>query len=196
MIIDDGTGSGKKAKVDDENRLHTSSVGETELEFEALIGNAYNVNTGLVTLTNAGVNNGVVYYKNTGDADMIIAEILIILGTSTGGTGDGTITVYRNPTTGTLISGAVAVESNVNRSFKSFNALEIDAYKGATSTTVTNGEVFGTTVRSGAAVINFTSSPILLGKGNSLAITYSPPSGNTSQSIRVATTIYIKTTSI
>ncbi len=196
MIIDDGTGSGNKSKVDSDNRLHTNAITRTELELAVLLGNAFNVNTGLITLTNAGVNNGIVYYKNTGNEDLIISEILIIIGSSTGGSGDGTINVYKNPTTGTLISGTLAVESNVNRNFSNFKSLSADLYKGATATTVTNGDVFGSTVRNGSSVINFTSSPISLGKGNSLAITYSPPAGNTSQSIRIATTIFIRTNEI
>lgn len=196
MILQDGTGSGNQAKIDNNNRLFTNAIIRTELEQAVLLGNAFNVNTGNITLTNAGVNNGIAYYKNTGNDDLIITEILIILGTSTGGSGDGTITVYRNPTTGTLISGALAVESNVNRSFSSFTSLEADLFKGGTGVTVTDGEVFGTTTRNSSAVINFTSSPIYLKKGNSLAISYNPPSGNSSQSIRVATTIFIRTNEI
>jgi len=196
MIIDDGTGKGNKAKIDSNNRLYTNAVTREEVELSIFLGNGYNINTGLVDITNAGVDNGIWYLKNNGSDDVVIHEILIILGTSTGGTGDGTLKVFRNPTAGTLISGALAVEANVNRNFASSNALDVTTYKGATAATVTDGATFGSTNRSGTAVINFTSTPLLLKNGNSIGITWAAASGNTSQSVRIATTAFVRTNDI
>jgi hypothetical protein len=196
MILDDGTGTGAKAKIDQDNRLYTNTVARNEVEQAILLGNGYNINTGLVDITNAGVDNAVWYFKNNGASDIIIYEILIILGTSTSGVGDGTLKVFRNPTGGTIISGALAVEANVNRNFASANTLDVTTFKGATASTLTGGDTFGSTNRSGTAVINFSSTPLLIKKGNSIGITWSAATSNTSQSVRIATTAFVRTNEI
>ena len=103
MIIDDGTGSGYKAKVDSDNRVHTNAISREEVVQSVFLGNGYNINTGAVTITNDTTDNAIFYLKNNGNDDLIVHEILIILGTSTGGVGDGTLKVFRNPTGGTII---------------------------------------------------------------------------------------------
>ena len=194
--IIDGTGKGNLVKVDSDHRLYTNSVTRPEVELAIFLGNGYNINTGLVNITNAAIDNAVFYLSNNGSEDVIVHEILIILGTSTGGTGDGTLKVFRNPTGGTIIASALAVEANVNRNFASSNALQALAYKGATTETVTGGDTLGSTNRSGAAVVNFTSTPLVLKTGNSMGITWAAATGNTSQSIRVATTAFVRTNEI
>jgi sRNA-binding regulator protein Hfq len=194
--IQDGTGKGNLAKVDSNQRLYTNAVTREEVELSIFLGNGYNINTGLITITNAGVDNGVWYLKNNGTDDVVIHEMLIILGTSTGGVGDGTLKVFRNPTTGTLISGALAVEANVNRNFSSSNAMEVLTYKGVTAATVTDGTTLGSTNRSGASVINFTSTPFILKTGNSIGVTWAAATSNTSQSVRIATTAFVRTNDI
>jgi len=196
MILQDGTGKGFSAEVDSDNRLHTNSITRVEVNQSIFLGNGYNINTGLVDITNSGVDNAVWYLKNDGEDDVVVQEILIILGTSTGGSGDGTLKVLRNPTGGTIVSGALAVEANVNRDFSSSNLLDVTTYKGATGATLTGGTTLGSTNRAGSAVVNFTSTPFLLAKGNTIGITWAASSGNTSQSVRIATTAFIRTKSI
>ena len=196
MIIDDGTGKGISAKVDSDYRLYTNAVTREEVQLSVYLGSGFNINTGLVDVTNAGVDNAIWYLKNDGSEDVVIYEILIILGTSTGGVGDGTLKVIRNPTGGTIVSGALTVEANVNRNFSSSNALEVITYKGATGSTLTGGDTLGSTNRNGASVINFTSTPFLLKTGNTVGVTWSAATGNTSQSVRIATTVFIRTNDI
>jgi len=196
MIIDDGTGSGYKAKVDSDNRVHTNAISREEVVQSVFLGNGYNINTGAVTITNDTTDNAIFYLKNNGNDDLIVHEILIILGTSTGGVGDGTLKVFRNPTGGTIISGASAVEANVNRNFSTSNSLSVDAFKGATGSTLTGGNTLGSTNRSGESVINFTSTPFLLKKGNTMGITWAAAPSNTSQTVRIATTLFIRTNEI
>ncbi len=57
MILDDGTGQGYSAKVDSNKRLYTNSVSREEVEQSIMLGNGYNINTGLVNITNAGIDN-------------------------------------------------------------------------------------------------------------------------------------------
>ena len=64
--IQDGTGSSKKVKVSISNKLFTESVIRSEREEEALLGEAYIVGTGFVTLTSA-TQSSVLYFKNNED---------------------------------------------------------------------------------------------------------------------------------
>ncbi len=57
--IKDGTGTGKKVKVDAQNRLHTHSVTEGLVEHASSNGNSYNINTGTMTLT-TGKESGLI----------------------------------------------------------------------------------------------------------------------------------------
>jgi hypothetical protein len=50
------------------------------------------------------------------------------------------ITIVRNPTAGTVISDAAAVDMNQNRNFGSSETLTVDAYKGAEGKTLTGGD--------------------------------------------------------
>jgi len=196
MILDDGTGTGVSAKVDSNKRLYTNSVTREEVELAVFLGNGYNINTGLIDITNAGVDNALWYLKNDGSSDVVIYEILIILGASTGGVGQGTLKVFRNPTGGTIVSGALSVEANVNRNFASSNALDVTTFKGATASTLTGGVTLGSTNRDTASVINFTSTPFLLKTGNTVGITWAAATSNTSQSVRIATTAFVRTNDI
>lgn len=196
MILNDGTGTGFTAKIDSDNRLHTNTVAREEVEQGVLLGNAYNINTGAVVITNAGIDNAIWYLKNDSSNDLILYEILIILGEPTGGVGDGTLKVIRNPTGGTIISTATPVEANVNRNFGSSNVLDVTTYKGATASTITGGDILGTTNRSTSSVINFTSTPFVLKAGNTIGISWSAATGNTSQNVRIATTAFVRTNEI
>ena len=154
----DGTGKGYEAKVDSDYRLTVSSV-QRELSSEASrLGRNYNVNTGTITLTTAN-KSAVAYIKNNDDLNYIIKEIIVILGASTGGTGDLTVDLIQNPTQGTIVSGATDMDIIANRNFGStrpFNAL---AYKGAEGNTMTDGVDFSSTTRSVNHAFNSQSHP-------------------------------------
>jgi hypothetical protein len=188
--IGDGSGFDYRAKVDSRNRIFTDSISREQLEYAILTGNGYNVSTGNITLTTDG-NSAIGWFKYTGKFALVIKEILVILGASTNGTGNGTITILKNPTTGTIISNAVPVSAASNRDFSSFNQLPALAYKGAEGDTFTDGDTFAVTGRDGSAqIVSFDAAPIVLKKGNSIGIKYTPPSGNTSQNVIVAGTVY------
>jgi len=188
--IEDGSGYEYRAKVDSRNRLFTDSISREQLEYAVLDGNGYNVSTGSMVLSTDS-NSAVGWFKYTGKYTLVIHEILVILGDSTGGTGVGVITILKNPSEGTIIDNEIPVSAASNRDFSSFNQLPAAAYKGAEGYTFTNGDNFAITSRSGSAqVVSFDAAPIVLRKGNSIGIKYTPPSGNTSQNIIVAGTVY------
>ena len=192
----DGTGAEYQARVDDRNRLWTDSVSRTQLEYAILRGRGYNISTGSMTLTTDSAS-AVGYFKYTGNFSIVIKEILVILGDSTGGSGVGLITLLKNPTAGTIVTNAVPVSAASNRDFSSSVVLPAVAYKGAEGDTFTDGETFAITSRNTSAqIVNFDAAPIVLRKGNSIGIKFQPASGNTSQSIIVAGTVFEETVDI
>jgi hypothetical protein len=80
VLIEDGTGSGKTVKIDNENHMHVSSVSSTEGAFvNREHGNAYII-FGAITGDKQNPSDDltspcVFYIKNTSDDDMIITDI-------------------------------------------------------------------------------------------------------------------------
>lgn len=192
MIIENGVGSSQKLRVNDNNEAHTYSVTVTEEEFSNKRGDAYNINTGLITLTDA-VDTPVLYIKNNENRNLIIKAEVFGLGTSTGGTATETvdITVVRNPTAGTTISNANNVDINSNRNYGSSNVLSADVYKGATGETITDGDdhlfIFSPDFSRVFATINE-----IIPQGKSIAVKIQAPTSNTSMPVYVAAICYLE----
>jgi hypothetical protein len=135
--IKDGTGDKYSAKVDSDNRLRVQAVSECETLDAANKGDAYNLNTGLISITGDAT---LIYFKNTdADNDFIITGIA--LGSFEGicHSDDPYITLVRNPIAGDLISDGTAVAMNQNRNFGSSNTLTANIYKGKVGGTLTGG---------------------------------------------------------
>lgn len=171
------------------NRLLVTATSSDESKQAALDGGAFNINTGNITLTNAA-KSAVLYFKNNGDVDLIIDTLFYILGTSTGGAGNFFIEVVRNPTTGTIITNAIPVSININRNFGSNNVISGTAYKGATGYTFTDGsDAIGTLLISPTTLVVAPGS-IILKKGSSIGVNMTPATGNTSQVVQFALSVY------
>ena len=196
-ILEDGKGSGKKAGIDNVNRLLTRAVTLEEKDLSASTGDKYNINTGDITLTDATITS-VLYIKNNEDRDLVITGLIYNLGNSTGGSGDGVIDVYRNPTAGTIVTDAVAVDVgtgvSANQNFGSNKTLTVDAYKGDTAdNNFTDGSVtIYTRLSSAAGRTVIALGAIVLPKGSSIGISYTPPASNTSQTIQIAAACYLR----
>jgi hypothetical protein len=135
-IIRDGSGSGNYAKVDKTNRISTRAITEPQEVHAAELSNAYNINTGLITVSGDAT---LIYFKNNEEQNYIIKAIA--LGSFEGivHSDDPYITLVRNPTGGDLISDQSAVSMNVNRDFGSNKTLSADVYKGKVGGTLTGG---------------------------------------------------------
>lgn len=179
--IIDGTGTGHKQKVDSNNRAHTFSVSQTIAEAAAREGDSYNINTGTINLTTAN-KSCVLYLKNNGNIYLAILTIGFLLGNSSGGTGDLTLSVTKNPTTGTIISGASPVLTNENKNAGSSQTLDVDTYKGAEGTNTTNGvdDWFYTLLAGGARPYVINTGSLVIPKGSSISISVTPQASNTS----------------
>jgi hypothetical protein len=144
VTIKDGS-TGTVAEVTSKKQLKTQAVTISETQAATEAGYAYNINTGDIGYTSSN-ESGFLYFKNdeapiNGQSDFVIDAVAI--GADTLGTVDSQIkiSVYANPTGGTLISGALPVEMNANRNFGSSNQLASTslAYKGVEGATVTGG---------------------------------------------------------
>lgn len=188
MRIDDGTGVGYEAKVDSNNRLFVDSVSVSGITnaTSSAVADSYNLNTGLITLTTAG-ESGLMYTKNNEDRDLNISGIVVIMGPSTSGatTDTSRMRMYRNPTTGTLISTALAADTNSNRNFGSSKALTADVYKGAEGNTITDGVVHIESLISPGNRVFFGIEEVLT-KGNSIAVSLEPNDSNSNMKVMVA----------
>lgn len=193
-VIIDGTGTGKQAKVNLNNRLLIQGIIEEETQHAAETGDKYNINTGDITLTSC-CESSVLYVKNNEDADLIVTTIILNLGASTCGSGDWKVGVYRNPTAGTVVSDASNVAMNSNQNFGSSNTLTVDAYKGAEGKTLTDGCLSIESRVSGGRLV-LALGAIVIPKTKSIGVKITPQSSNTSATINAALACYLRTQDI
>tara|TARA_R110000772_G_C13087319_1_gene418139 strand:- start:64 stop:651 length:588 start_codon:yes stop_codon:yes gene_type:complete len=191
--ITDGGGKGYSAEVDSENRLRVFSIAEPEVFNASSLGNSYNFNTGVINLTSAS-KSAVFYIKNNGDSDLIITQLFYLIGNSTAGTGDVLVTVLRNPTTGTIISNAVAMEMDgVNRNFGSSKNLTTDSYKGAEASTFTNGDkIIESIIDQSPTRVTVEVGGLVVPRGTSIGIDITPATSNSSLDVEFAASVYIR----
>lgn len=179
-----------KAKVNLSQRLATSATSRSAAKQSVLLSDSFNIISGSVSLTSAS-ESGVFYLKNNENRDLIIEFADIDLGPSTGASaGEPIIKFIKNPTTGTLISNATAADINSNQNFSSSRVLTVDAFKGVEGATVTDGTDhslrFTRSDRESELVLD-----ILLEKGDSLAVTILPETGNTAMNVLVVMRAYL-----
>ena len=185
--IQDGTGSKRKVKVSNANRLYAESVIRTEREEESLLGEAYIVGSGFVTLTGTSTS-AVLYLKNNEDSDLVITRFLIGVKKSSGGT-ENFITgiIYQNPTS--MVSGTTnpLIINNVN--FGSSNTINSDSEIGQQGALLAGGSAYLATV---LPTENLTSedAATILPKGSSIGVFITPPPGNTSINVSVGINLH------
>jgi len=183
---------GTAAWVDTEHRILANAISETASSKASDDGDAYNINTGDIVLTNASEST-VLYVKNNEDRDLIITDVIFLIGNSTGGTGDLLAAIFRNPTAGTTVTNANDTEMKSNKNYGSTNVLLADAYKGAQGETLTDGEIsFRSRLNGAAKQYGISTGDIILPKGISIGIKITPQSSNTSTTLEVALACYLR----
>lgn len=179
-IIDDGSGSGRSARVGSANRVHTHSLSATVLDVAAMRGDVFDINSDLITLTTAN-ESGVLYLKNNENEDISLIITEVNLGTSAGGSGENIIKGIFNITGGTLLSNAVDANIN-NRRIGDTSAVTVDAYQGVEGDTVVGGTAISRPL-GGSAKLD---TEYIIPKGNSIAVSITPPVGNTSMRMQIS----------
>ena len=162
----DGTGTGYKMRVGSDNRAQTRAIIEEEVIHNSELGNSYNFNTGLISIT---ADATLMYFKNNSDDSFIITDVA--LGSFDGIThsNDPYITLVRNPTGGDLITDATAISLNQNRNFGSSKTADANIYKGKVGGTLTGGNDIAILQATGGSR-SFYGINFLLPKGSSLGI--------------------------
>lgn len=170
LRVKDGSGAAFTAKVDSDNRLHTRSVSLSLDAQRSREGDGYNLNTGTIALSD-GTESSVMYLKYTGTKRFHITRLVYAFGTLSGTVSDSiTMFVKQNPTAGTVVSDATAVDMNGNRDFSNANELSADIYKGGQGKTLTDGTNVLLFYASGGTR-SITPVDILLSPGNSIGLT-------------------------
>lgn len=168
--IQDGTGRGFLARVDNENRLLTRASVQSEFDKSTSLGSAFNINTEFITITNA-TETPLLYIKNEDDFDLIVEAWFVGTDVAIGtATRQSIMRVHANPTGGTIISAGADLDV-VNRSIGSSDELNAVVKSGGDAFTLTT---LGTPVlyQTQANVArNFGIVHLSLKKGSSLAVT-------------------------
>lgn len=185
------TGTGWK--VDENRRLHTQTVSIDSSKSAAEKGRAYNINSGWVTLTDAA-DTPLLYIKNNETNDVHITAFAIGLDTATNGTATelATITIVRNPKTGTIITSTPTDAPIIsNNNFGSTDTFVADVYIGATGDTMTDGTDHA---KIGASDFNrvFANLDVVLPKGSSIGIKIDPPANSDSFPVYVAAILHVE----
>lgn len=164
--IKDGTGKGYQLKVGSDNRAQVRSVSEAEVIHAAESGLAYNMNTGLISISGDAT---LIYFKNNSENQFILTGIALGMFEGITHSDDPYITLVRNPTGGDLISDATAISMNQNRNFGSTNTANVNVYKGKVSGTVTGGDDIAI-LQATPGGRSFYAIDFILPKGSSLGI--------------------------
>lgn len=183
MEIEDGLGSGFLAGVTPNHRLMTSAVSLTLTEAATETGDTYNLNSAETTLTTTN-ESALFYIKNQEETNLIMTGIVINIMDYVGTAGQPILKIYRNPTGGTIVSAASECNEQ-NRNYGSTDTLDMDCFQGVEGNTLTGEDNVVPVYLPTTAAVTFLAfdTVVVLPKGASLGLSYTPPSGMTSTKI-------------
>lgn len=170
--IEDGSGKGFSVQVDEDLKLRTRSVTESEFDKSTADGKAFNINTFFVTVTGS-TETPLLYIKNNEDEDLVVAAWFIGTDNSAGSaTRLSLLQVYPNVTTGTIITSGNDVVA-VNRAIGSSGTLNADIKSGGDGFTASVGGITPVLFQTqGSSARAFGNVQIVIKKGSSLTVTY------------------------
>lgn len=185
--------------VDSNGRGHVDAVSFKRGEQATELGYGFNFNTGVITLTDA-TETSVLYIKNLNIEPLVITSLIYMTGKATGPAADlySLVTVYSNPTAGTIITDAVDAEmAGVNREIGSPNEVNCNVYKGDTADddfTTTEGKIIESIIPDTVQRIAIPETgDIVVDRNKAIGITITPPTGSTSLDVEIALAGFIDT---
>ena len=139
-VIEDGTGSGFKLKVNKLNRINADSVTFDREDDAIASGAGYQITSGQVVFTTSGAASGVLYFQNDEDVDCVLDRVVLMIGTGDT-SGDWHHRIVRNPVGGTLLDNELAagVSNSNHGSANILNGDGKDIYKGVEGDTIIGG---------------------------------------------------------
>lgn len=181
-IINDGTGSGRKARVNLKNELNVRATQHTEEhEVSERDEQAYLVTSSQQaakpTLTFLTTETGdVLHLKNTGTSNLIITSIVA----SASAVG-GIMTVYKNRTEGTITQDTAIISNNLNYGSSKISTTTVsvwDETNGDGLLGLTNGDLLRAfTMPLGLAID--TGGAVIIPQGKSMTISFNNVTGGT-----------------
>lgn len=185
--LEDGAGSGRKLKVNGQNRALTDAVIHTSDQNAAGQGRLFQFGSMPVNLTSAN-ESAVLYFKNNEDSDLEIVNFSFGSNAMTGAAAGEVylLRLYVNPEGITGGTDTFAVNNNLGSSRK----LNAEIQFGAEGSTVTGGNIGGNALLDPSRFVRF---PLywVIPKGTSLAITVQPATGNTSATVDLFFDAYV-----
>lgn len=161
------------------------SISEDIHHSESIQGNAYTTNTGVVNISESVT--AVLYFLNNESEAFHITDLTYKLGNSISGSGDIKVKIYKNPTTGSIVSSGLVCEiAASNKNFGSSNVLSGSFLKGSAGNTILSGSLFmEEIIDTVPGKYKLNSGLIILETGNSIGVELTPSAGNTSLDIEV-----------
>jgi len=184
--IQDGTGKGFQAKVDDTNRITTRSITE-DAQLEATVdGNTFFVGNPYVTQTGSSIN-GLLYFNSDEEVDLFAKTFSCQARYASGASFDNfTILVYSNVEESSL-TGTWTDFTPLNLNFGSSNTLA-GSYKYGSATGASFSNIGTTSPKIQLAfpvnVYNQISTNLIIPKGIGILVAVVPPTGNTSMPVQ------------
>lgn len=170
--IESGGVIGTTAIVNKEGRLLTRSETVSVLAHAATEGNGFSVCSDFIALTTTASFSGILYFKNTNEQPFKIAQLTMNC------TQTAQWYTYKNPTTGTLISGGTA-KTPTNVDFGSGMLFSGTILSGADGLTVTDGSILNNIVSGiGHTSVNFDGG-VIIRQNNTFAVTCKPSAAGT-----------------
>lgn len=154
--------------IDENGRARTSSLSFPGLVRATDLGKAFYIASTHLAITNTASMNGILYVKNTSSITLRIHSIRTCNSASY-----CHWAMIKNPTAGTLISGASAALTE-NLRFDSGQTFQGVAYKGVSGATVTDGSQVSQWINSTGESIEAFMGGIRLATNNSIAFTAKP----------------------
>lgn len=171
MQIEDGTGRGKLAKVNDANQLHTFSLIEFPVEASAHNGQVFTVASDFINITTTASFTGFLYLLENSLTKYTHIETIRCTSTV-----NCLWQLIKNPTAGTLISGGTAVTPQ-NTNFSSGRSMELTAKKttAGAGLTITDGTLIGQWMTSAyTPFVYLIQGSMILGTGDTIALLCKP----------------------
>lgn len=177
--IQDGTGSSRKASVNELNRLGVNSVINSRIsDVSEREGKAFVIASGFINITTVGSFSAHTYISNTSDDDLFIEAIRVCGDGGSGATGMNSIQtrLIKNPSTGTFFATAVTAPGINPAKIGSSQEFEGSALvANTTGLTITDGSFMSNfTSHTPGHTIQVYSGAIILTKGTSLVIEVNP----------------------
>jgi hypothetical protein len=168
LVIKDGSGGGKEAKVDEKNRLSTKSVIEENMHDNSISdAQVYYVTTlGFIDINTVNTETAILYTKNTSTTKRFVVNSIRTCGNQV-----QKVILYKNPTAGTIIDNAVAGK-NTNANFSSSNTPDLTTYKGADTYTFTDGTHLSNHINNVGHSTEKTGDSVLLGPNDTFGLTF------------------------